>query len=108
KKIKANLEGIRKMEKMPGVMFIVDTRREHIAVKEAKKLGVPIVALIDTDSNPELVDLPVPGNDDAMKAVEIVMQELADAIIEAKGTRPAAKDDAAGARRRSARSSFRA
>ena len=108
KKIKANLEGIRKMEKMPGAMFIVDTRREHIAVKEAKKLGVPVVALIDTDSDPELVDLPVPGNDDAMKAVEIIMQELADAIIEAKGTRPAAKDDAGQPRRRSARTSFKA
>ena len=109
KKIKANLEGIRKMEKMPGAMFIIDTRREHIAVKEAKKLGVPVVALIDTDGNPELIDLPVPGNDDAMKAVEIIMQELADAIIEAKGTRPAAKDDGQGGpRRRSARSSFKA
>ncbi|WP_206293222.1 30S ribosomal protein S2 [Humisphaera borealis] len=110
KKIKANLEGIRKMEKMPGAMFIIDTRREHIAVKEAKKLGVPVVALIDTDGNPELIDLPVPGNDDAMKAVEIIMQELADSIIEAKGTRPAAKDDgqAGGPRRRSTRSSFKA
>src|SRR5437763_4624929 len=90
-KIKTNLEGIRRMDKMPGAMFIVDTRREHIAVKEAKKLGVPTVALIDTDSDPDLVDLPIPGNDDAMKAVEIIMQELADSIIEAKGTRSAPK-----------------
>jgi small subunit ribosomal protein S2 len=110
KKIKANLEGIRKMEKMPGAMFIIDTRREHIAVKEAKKLGVPVVALIDTDSDPDLVDLPIPGNDDAMKAVEIIMQEMADAIIEAKGTRTAAKDDSGPRepRRRSTRSQFRA
>src|SRR6476660_4599548 len=83
-KIKANLEGIRKMERMPGVMFIVDTRREHIAVKEAKKLGVRTVALIDTDSDPELIDLPIPGNDDAMRAIEIIMRELADAVIEGK------------------------
>src|SRR3954469_23428773 len=62
-KIKANLSGIRKMERMPGAMFIIDTRREHIAVKEAKKLGVPTIALIDTDSDPDLIDLPVPGND---------------------------------------------
>src|SRR5256886_1327925 len=60
-KIKANLEGIRKMERMPGVMFIIDTRREHIAVKEAKKLGVKTIALIDTDSDPDLIDLPIPG-----------------------------------------------
>src|SRR3954471_13660069 len=82
-KIKTNLEGIRKMEKLPGVMFIIDTRREHIAVKEARKLGVPVVALIDTDSDPDLVDLPIPGNDDAMKAIEIIMQEIADSIIDA-------------------------
>src|SRR5213075_2056014 len=86
-KIKSNLEGIRKMERMPGVMFIVDTRREHIAVKEAKKLGVKTIALIDTDSDPDLIDLPIPGNDDAMRAIEIVVRELADAIIEAKATR---------------------
>src|SRR5438067_3995888 len=83
-KIKANLEGIRKMERMPGVMFIIDTRREHIAVKEAKKLGVPTIALIDTDSDPDLIDLPIPGNDDAMRAIEIVVRELADAVIEGK------------------------
>src|SRR6185312_806013 len=83
-KIKANLEGIRKMDRMPGVMFIVDTRREHIAVKEARKLGVPTVALIDTDSDPELIDLPIPGNDDAMRAIELICKELADSTIEAK------------------------
>ena len=76
-KIKANLEGIRKMERLPGVMFIIDTRREHIAVKEAKKLGVTTVALIDTDSDPELIDLPMPGNDDAMRAIEAPPAEVA-------------------------------
>src|SRR5438034_11195454 len=86
-KIKTNLEGIRHMERMPGVMFIVDTRREHIAVKEAKKLGVKTVALIDTDSDPDLIDLPIPGNDDAMKAIEIITRELADAVIEGKSGR---------------------
>jgi small subunit ribosomal protein S2 len=109
-KIKTNLEGIRKMEKLPGVMFIIDTRREHIAVKEAKKLGVPTIALIDTDSDPELIDLPIPGNDDAMRAIEIIMKELADVIIEAKQGR-IDKPDAAGAeqpKRRSSRAAFRA
>ncbi|MDB5172543.1 MAG: rpsB [Phycisphaerales bacterium] len=109
-KIKTNLEGIRKMERMPGAMFIVDTRREHIAVKEARKLGVPTVALIDTDSDPDQIDLPIPGNDDAMRAVEIILHDLADAIIEGKQGRSAEKgDDAASQqRRRSARSQFRA
>ena len=109
-KIKTNLEGIRKMDRMPGLMVIVDTRREHIAVKEARKLGVPTIALIDTDSDPELIDLPIPGNDDAMRAVEIIMHELADSIIEGKtGRTDKPADDAAGQpRRRSTRSQFRA
>jgi small subunit ribosomal protein S2 len=114
-KIKTNLEGIRRMEKMPGLMFVIDTRREHIAVKEAKKLGVPTVALIDTDSDPDLIDLPIPGNDDAMRAIEIIMRELADAVIEGKqGRTDKADDGGAGgapgprAPRRSARASFRA
>lgn len=111
-KIKANLEGIRKMDRMPGVMVIVDTRREHIAVKEARKLGVPTIALIDTDSDPELIDLPIPANDDAMRAVEIILHELADSIIEGKQGRTDKPEDAAGPqaqqRRRSSRSQFRA
>ena len=88
-KIKTNLEGIRNMEKMPGVMFIIDTRREKIAVQEAKKLGVPTIALIDTDSDPDLVDLPIPGNDDAMKAIDLIMAELADAAVDGRQGRPA-------------------
>jgi len=108
-KIKANLEGIRKMDRMPGVMFIVDTRREHIAVKEAKKLGVKTIALIDTDSDPDLIDLPIPGNDDAMKAIEIITRELAEAAIEGKTGRGADKgDQAEQPRRRSSRAAFRA
>src|SRR5580692_12701351 len=113
-KIKANLEGIRKMERMPGVMVIVDTRREHIAVKEARKLGVKTVALIDTDSDPDLIDLPIPGNDDAMRAIEIILKELADSAIDGKTGRSEVKgeepQDKPGqpARRRSARSQFRA
>jgi small subunit ribosomal protein S2 len=108
-KIKSNLEGIRKMERMPGVMFIIDTRREHIAVKEAKKLGVKTVALIDTDSDPDLIDLPIPGNDDAMKAIEIITRELADAIIEGKSGRGVDKGEGPEQpKRRSSRASFRA
>src|SRR6266576_4761035 len=108
-KIKANLEGIRRMERMPGIMFLIDTRREHIAVKEARKLGVTTVAMIDTDSDPDLIDLPIPGNDDAMRAIEIIVRELADAVIEAKATRPEKAEDATAApRRRSSRAAFRA
>jgi small subunit ribosomal protein S2 len=110
-KIKNNLDGIRKMERMPGVMFIVDTRREHIAVKEARKLGVPTIALIDSDSDPDLIDLPIPGNDDAMRAIEIIMKELADSIIEGKTGRSEVKgnsDEGQQPRRRSSRSAFKA
>ncbi len=110
-KIKSNLEGIRKMERMPGVMFIVDTRREHIAVKEARKLGVPTIALIDTDSDPDLIDLPIPGNDDAMRAIEIILKELADSIIDGKTGRSETKTGDEGQpqpRRRSNRASFKA
>jgi small subunit ribosomal protein S2 len=91
-------------------MFIIDTRREHIAVKEAKKLGVKTIALIDTDSDPDLIDLPIPGNDDAMRAIELVVRELADAVIEGKSGRGADKGDQAPGepRRRSTRASFRA
>jgi len=110
-KIKNNLEGVRKMDRIPGVMFIIDTRREHIAVKEAKKLGVKTVALIDTDSDPDLIDLPIPGNDDAMKAIEIITRELADAVIEGKSGRGVDKGEGAAGeqpRRRSERARFRA
>ena len=108
-KIKSNLEGIRRMERMPGVMVIVDTRREHIAVKEAKKLGVKTVALIDTDSDPDLIDLPIPGNDDAMRAIEIILHELSEAVIEGKSGRIESKgEEPQQPRRRSARATFRA
>jgi len=109
-KIKTNLEGIRRMTQMPGLMFIVDTRREHIAVKEAKKLGVKTIALIDTDSDPDLIDLPIPGNDDAMRAIELILKEMADSVVEGKTTRPETKtgEDAGQPRRRSSRSQFRA
>jgi len=110
-KIKANLEGVRTMEKMPGLMFIVDTRREHIAVKEAKKLGVKTIALIDTDSDPDPIDLPVPGNDDAMRAIEVIVRELADAVIEGKtgrGLNEAKGEERQTPRKRSSRAQFAA
>src|SRR5438093_10351196 len=107
-KIKANLEGIRKMDRMPGLMFIVDTRREHIRVKEAKKLGVKTIALIDTDSDPDLIDLPIPGNDDAMRAIEIILHELSDAVIEGKAGRVEGKTEEQPAQQQPRRRSTRA
>lgn len=96
-KIATNLGGIRNMARIPGALFVIDTRREHIAVTEARKLGVPVVALIDTDSDPDLVDLPIPGNDDARHAIAIIMRELADVIVDGKEDRA---DAGASSRRR--------
>ena len=94
---------------MPGVMFIIDTRREHIAVKEAKKLGVKTIALIDTDSDPDLIDLPIPGNDDAMRAIEIDPEGTGRRVIEGKTTRPKPRPAKASNRAAAAaRSQFRA
>jgi len=80
RKIRRNLDGVRKMENLPGAVFVVDARREVIALREARKLGIPTVALIDTDSDPDMVDIPIPGNDDAMRAIELIVRELCSAI----------------------------
>jgi small subunit ribosomal protein S2 len=84
RKIKSNLEGIRKLSQMPGVIVAVDVRKETLALREAKKMGVPTIAIIDTDSNPDLVDVAIPGNDDSVKAIELIIGELAAAVAEAK------------------------
>jgi small subunit ribosomal protein S2 len=88
RKIKRNLEGVRRMNKLPGVLVLVDVRREHIAAKEARKLNIPVIGIVDTDSDPDFVDLVIPGNDDAMRAIELIMQELGNAIEEGKRARP--------------------
>ena len=81
------------MTKLPDVMFIVDTKKEHIAVKEAKTLNIPIVALLDTNCDPEPVDYVIPGNDDAIRAVSLIAGAMANAVIEAKeGVAPAAEE----------------
>lgn len=87
RKIKRNLEGIRNMTKLPGALVIVDVKREHIAAQEARKLNIPVVALLDTDSDPDAVDIPIPGNDDAMRAIELICNELGNAIMEGKRSR---------------------
>lgn len=88
RKIQRNLDGIRKMSKLPGALFLVDVKREHIAAREARKLGIPVLALIDTDSDPDTVDIPIPGNDDAMRAIELICDSLADSILEGMRSRP--------------------
>jgi small subunit ribosomal protein S2 len=87
-KIQRNLSGIRDMNRLPDAMVIVDPHREHIAVKEAQRMGVATVALIDTDSDPDLVDLPIPGNDDSIRSIELVLAKLADAVLEGKAALP--------------------
>lgn len=86
-KITRNLGGIREMTKLPGAMVIVDVNQEHNAVLEARKLGIPTVCLIDTDSNPEFADIPIPGNDDAMRAIEVIIHSLTAAVNEGKTQR---------------------
>ncbi len=83
-KLEKNLGGIKEMKKMPGAMFVVDPKNERIAVLEAKKLNIPIVGLIDTNCNPEDVDYPIPGNDDAIRAVKLITDVMANAIIEGR------------------------
>lgn len=87
KKIKRNLQGIRNMQKLPGALVIVDIKREHNAALEARKLRIPVVALIDTDSDPDMVDIPIPANDDAMRGIELILGELAAAVEEGKRSR---------------------
>ena len=82
-KLEANLGGIKEMRTLPGVMFIVDPSHEDIAVKEARKLRIPIVAITDTNCDPDLVDHVIPGNDDAIRAVKLISSVIANAVIEA-------------------------
>ena len=88
RKIERNLSGIRHMNRLPEALLVVDPRREHIAVAEARKLGIKVVALLDTDCDPDLIDLPIPGNDDSMRSIELVIS-LCDAIIDGKAAAPA-------------------
>ena len=80
-KLKRNLEGIRDMEKLPDAIVIIDTMREGIAVAEANRLKIPIVAIVDTNADPDLIKYPIAGNDDAIRAIRIVLQKLVDAIV---------------------------
>ncbi len=123
RKIKRNLDGIRGMDKLPGAMVVIDTTRERNALLEARKLGIPTICLIDTDGDPDLVDIPIPGNDDSMRSIDVVVRELCAAVVDGKQQRAAQTGereslggpeaggrpgDAPGGARRSRRSQFRA
>jgi small subunit ribosomal protein S2 len=98
-KEKSDLEksygGIKTMEKLPSAIFIVDSRKEHIAVLEAKKLGIPVIAIVDTNCDPDDADYVIPGNDDAIRAIKLISSVIADAVIEGRqGTDAVAETEA--------------
>jgi small subunit ribosomal protein S2 len=86
-KLEKNLSGIKDMEKVPDIVFIIDPKREDIAVAEARKLSIPIVALVDSNCDPDLIDHVIPGNDDAIRAINLMSRKMADAILEGKEAR---------------------
>ncbi|MDD8020565.1 MAG: 30S ribosomal protein S2 [Acidobacteriota bacterium] len=87
RKLKKNLGGLKKLTELPGAIFIVDSSKEEIAIAEARKVGLPIVAVVDTNGDPEQIDYPIPGNDDAVRAIELFASKVAEAIIEGKKAR---------------------
>ncbi len=95
RKMYRNLNGIRTMNRLPECLVIVDPKKEKNAVREARKVGVTTVALIDTDSDPDMVDLPIPGNDDSIRSIELIMRLLGDAILAGKAAAGDLKGDAA-------------
>jgi small subunit ribosomal protein S2 len=87
-KLDKNLSGIKQMGRLPGALFIVDAKKERIAVAEANKLGIPVVAIVDTNADPDLITVPIPGNDDAIRAVSLIASAIADVISEARRQQP--------------------
>jgi small subunit ribosomal protein S2 len=93
-KLSRNLEGIKTMARLPGALFVVDSRKERIAVAEANKLGIPVVAIVDTNADPELTTVPIPGNDDAIRSVSVITEAIAETIREARSQVPAREEKA--------------
>ena len=83
-KLEKVLGGIKDMAKLPGAIFVIDVKKEAIAVQEADRLNIPIIGLVDTNSDPDLIDFPIPGNDDAFKSINIITRSIAEAVIEAQ------------------------
>jgi len=88
-KLRRNLEGLRNMERLPAAVFIIDPRKEHIALMEARKLGIPVIAVVDTNCDPDLVDYVIPGNDDAIRAANLISKIIANAVLEGQQYREA-------------------
>lgn len=96
-KLEKVLGGIKNMTRLPGMMFVIDPKNEEIAIQEAKKLGIPVVAVVDTNCDPDMIDYVIPGNDDAIRAIRLLSSKIADAIIEGSEARNAAlQTDAEG------------
>jgi len=87
-KLAKNLSGIKNMARVPGLMFVIDSKKERIAVSEANKLGIPLVAIVDTNADPDLITVPIAGNDDAIRSVELITRAIADAIADARREAP--------------------
>jgi small subunit ribosomal protein S2 len=88
-KLERNLSGLKNMGRLPGALFVVDAKKERIAVAEANKLGIPVVAIVDTNADPDLITVPIAGNDDAIRSVSLISGAIADAIAEARARMPA-------------------
>ena len=96
KKLQKNLEGIRHMSRLPDALFVVDTRKEKIAVDEARKLKIPVIGVVDTNCDPDEVDYVIPGNDDALRAIRLFASKIADAVSSGRGIRESAQADDGG------------
>jgi small subunit ribosomal protein S2 len=96
RKLQKNLEGIRNMARLPDALFVVDTRKEKIAVDEARKLKIPVIGVVDTNCDPDEVDYVIPGNDDALRAIRLFASRIADAVMAGRGVRESAHADDAG------------
>jgi small subunit ribosomal protein S2 len=94
RKLQKNLDGIRQMTRLPDAIFVVDTRHEQIAVDEARKLKIPVIGIVDTNCDPDQVDFPIPGNDDALRAIRLFASRIAEGVIEGRGLREAAQPEA--------------
>ena len=90
-KMKNVFVGIQDMKRIPGAVFVIDTRKEDIAVKEARKLNIPVYAIVDTNCDPDIIDFPIPGNDDSSKSIGLVIRTMVDAVLDAKATLDAKK-----------------
>jgi small subunit ribosomal protein S2 len=95
-RMKKNLEGVLDMDKLPDALVVIDTNREEIAIAEANRLGVPIVAIVDTNCDPDRVNYPIAGNDDAIRSIRVILQKLVDAIMSARGQSAKQDTDLAG------------